>query len=386
MIFKAIKKAVKKIGRGLKKVVKKIGRGIKKVVGKIGKFMGKIGFVGQLALGLLLPGVGAFLGKTAGFLMGASNPIIAGAGKFLNAAINVGTKTGKVFSSITSGITNVVGEVVGAAANKLGLAEPFKAVTSSLGINKGAGIDISNKNFSSVFSEVQKAGTNFANAGKDLFSMDTLTATNKFTLDQKMSKLSKMTDPKNMNIDVDLDPSGDAAITDFRDDAIKSNTNTRSLSDSLKDTNVNDVATKNAENVVDSLLGNTNKDVVVEKSIGELAADAYDSLKKNVVEGVQKIPSKLGEKIADAPGQYIEARVLGEAQVAAGAFPTVEENTYVNNPPNIVSQSADIGIGGYETGFNANMYTNNVDFISRYPVGQSAGTYNAYQNYLQGAT
>ena len=44
-----------KIFKGIKKVFKKIGKAVKSVFKKVGKFMGKIGFVGQLALGLIMP-------------------------------------------------------------------------------------------------------------------------------------------------------------------------------------------------------------------------------------------------------------------------------------------------------------------------------------------
>ena len=71
-----------KIFKGVKKVFKKIGRGIKKVFKKVGKFMGKVGVVGQIALGFLLPGVGALIGKAAGAMMGSSSAIVSGAGSF----------------------------------------------------------------------------------------------------------------------------------------------------------------------------------------------------------------------------------------------------------------------------------------------------------------
>ena len=108
----------KKVFKGIGKVFRKIGRGLKKVVGKIGKFMGKIGIVGQIGLSLLLPGIGAMFGKLAGAMMGSSSAIISGAGNLLNAAVNIGTKVGSTFKTITEGVTKVIGDVAGAALIK----------------------------------------------------------------------------------------------------------------------------------------------------------------------------------------------------------------------------------------------------------------------------
>ncbi len=168
-----------KIFKGIKKVFKKIGKGIKSAFKSIGKFMGKIGILGQIGLGLLLPGLGQFLGSWAGTLMGSSSVVARAAGQFINASINIGTKVGKTFKTITEGVTNVIGETVGAVANKLGLADPVKNLT---------GIDISQKDFGSVFNKVGEGMTNALDAGKDLFSTSTLTETNPFTqeiLDKK---------------------------------------------------------------------------------------------------------------------------------------------------------------------------------------------------------
>ena len=49
--FKSIKKVVKKIGKGIKKV----GRGLKKIMSKIAKPFAKLGPLGTIALGMLMP-------------------------------------------------------------------------------------------------------------------------------------------------------------------------------------------------------------------------------------------------------------------------------------------------------------------------------------------
>ena len=139
---------LKKVFKGIGKVFKKIGKGIKKAFKAFGKFMGKIGFVGQMAMMFLFPGgIGNMfikglgsLGKTLAGVGGASGGLFAqavqGVGKVLLKARDfaVGAKAG--FSSITNGIKefgktalNKVGEATGlfqidsAAANFFGEGE-----------------------------------------------------------------------------------------------------------------------------------------------------------------------------------------------------------------------------------------------------------------------
>lgn len=169
-----------KLFKGVKKVFKKIGKGIKSAFKKVGKFMGKLGIIGQIGLGLLLPGIGGMLGKWAVTAMGSSSAIVSAAGHFVNAAVQIGTKVGSVFKTVTQGVTNVIGETVGAALNKVGLDGVVLDVTKSLGINAGQGIDIANKSFSSVFQVASDSMVNVAKAGGNLFSMDTLTGMNKY--------------------------------------------------------------------------------------------------------------------------------------------------------------------------------------------------------------
>lgn len=123
MIFKAIKKAVKKVFSGVKKVVKKIGRGIKKAVKGIGKFMGKIGIVGQIAMSFILPGIGGALMKGVGGFVGkmaaSASPLISGAGKVLQAAGNFAKAGHSAFKTVTEGVGSFVKEFTGAALKKV---------------------------------------------------------------------------------------------------------------------------------------------------------------------------------------------------------------------------------------------------------------------------
>tara|TARA_B100001093_G_scaffold517062_1_gene597493 strand:+ start:4039 stop:5232 length:1194 start_codon:yes stop_codon:yes gene_type:complete len=203
--FKKIFKGVKKVVKGVGKVFKKIGRGIKKAVVGIGKFMDKIGIVGQIGLSLLLPGIGAAIGNLAGSMMastttGILGSAIRGAGTVLNAAVNVGSKVSGVFKTVTEGVTKVVGNVAGAALNKIPGAD--KLVSA---LTKGK-IDLNNYSFKNAWTAAQGAISDVAAQGADLFSMDTLTANNKFIKPETLAKLDAA------KVAVDQDPV--AAVAD----------------------------------------------------------------------------------------------------------------------------------------------------------------------------
>jgi len=61
-IGKAFKKVVKGVGKVIKKVAKPIGKVFKKVLKPFAKVFGKLGFVGSLALSMILPGLGGLMG------------------------------------------------------------------------------------------------------------------------------------------------------------------------------------------------------------------------------------------------------------------------------------------------------------------------------------
>lgn len=359
-LFSGIKKAFKKIVKGVKKVVKKVARGIKKVVKGIGKFVGKLGIVGQIGLGLLLPGVGAMFGKTAGWLMKASNPLLKGAGKFLNAAMNIGTKAGNVFKTITGGVTKVVGHVVGSAANALGLDVPFKNLTAKFGINDGKGIDISGKKFKDTFKVVGEQASKLAESGKDLFSMDTLTGEHEYTkayLDKQDAKYTKYgAKAVSDRLDVNIDPETGKPI-------------------------VKKIELPDAEG--DSLLSKTK--TAPKKTFKEAIKELPGKMKEAAIEGIEELPGSIVSSVVSAPSDYIETAVEGAAMKEVGAIPDQSTTVYNASVPTLNTSTADIGTGGYETGFNPNMYTSNVNYISQNPYGQTATLHNAYQNYMRGA-
>jgi hypothetical protein len=163
----------KKIFKGVKKVFKKIGKGIKSAFKSVGKFMGKIGIIGQIGLALILPGIGAMLGTglqgLAGTLAGYTgfgSGVANAAGQFITKAMEIGSRVGNFFSSVTEGVTKVIGETVGAAANSLGVT-PESFIGRGLG---KVGIDVGSADWSSVWSKTQDAMTSIADAGGNIFT------------------------------------------------------------------------------------------------------------------------------------------------------------------------------------------------------------------------
>lgn len=177
----------KKIFKGVKKVFKKVGKAVKSAFKSVGKFMGKIGIVGQLAVGLFMPYALGFLGSTlggwAGTLMQSANPFVSGAGKFLNAAVKMGTRVGQAFSSVTEAVKTTIGDMVGATLNKIPGAGDFIK-----GFTKGR-IDITGKTFSGAWEATQKAWTNAGDSLGNIFSKSTFdSSANKFLIEENLAK------------------------------------------------------------------------------------------------------------------------------------------------------------------------------------------------------
>ena len=167
----------KKIFKGVKKVFKKIGKGIKSAFKSIGKFMNKIGIIGQIGLALILPGIGQMLsgllvGTTgAGGLAGALQGMGAvgqAASTFIKGAVQIASNTSKFFGTITDGVKNVIGETIGAVANKVpGLGDTLKTIT-------GGKVDITQKTFSSAWDVTQKSMTNIVESGSNILNLNPL--------------------------------------------------------------------------------------------------------------------------------------------------------------------------------------------------------------------
>lgn len=170
----------KKIFKGIKKVFKKIGKGIKSAFKKIGKFMGKIGIIGQIGLALILPGVGQMLsgmlvgtGSTVGGLAGALQGMGAvgqAASSFIQGAVKIASNTSKFFSSVSDGVTQVVGDTIGATAQSIG-------INADTMIGRGLdklGVNMDVDGWGGVFSNAEKSFGKITDAGSNLFNLDPL--------------------------------------------------------------------------------------------------------------------------------------------------------------------------------------------------------------------
>jgi len=294
----------------MKKVWKKIGKGIKKAFMKIGKFMNKIGIVGQIALGLILPGIGSALGAWAGT---ASSTVFGAAAKgFVNAAINIGTKVGSVFKTVTQGVTKVIGQTVGTVLNKAGLSDVVGKF----------GIDITQmKNFTGdggVFETAGKVLTDTMNAGKDLFSMDTLVGKNKFAVEAMKSKVAEA-----------IPTSGN-----FSKAGIDTFDSTRPQMSGLTDGDTTNAFTEISK--PDSIMA---KPTTVEKVVTETVDDSFiGKIKTGVSDGLDKMPTKLGDTITDAPSKAFNA---GLAKLTGMGPKSAEYTSYSSQP----AQFTSVGIG-----------------------------------------
>ena len=119
--FKSLKKIVKKIGKG----IKKIGKGLKKVMGKIMKPFAKLGIVGQIALGFLMPwAAGAIFsgfGTLATTMAGSSNLFIKAAGTVMKGIHAGATAVKGAFTKVTDAISGGLETVTGKAKEMFGI-------------------------------------------------------------------------------------------------------------------------------------------------------------------------------------------------------------------------------------------------------------------------
>jgi len=110
-----------KVWKGTKKVFKKIGKGIDKVFKKFGKFMGKIGWLGQIAMVVALPSIGSLMANGLGRMMKVGKGISSLGGLLANMSgssngfvrtAGIGLKAGyKVISDVTRPFTSIVSAV-----------------------------------------------------------------------------------------------------------------------------------------------------------------------------------------------------------------------------------------------------------------------------------
>jgi len=324
----------KKIFKGIKKVVKKIGKGIKSAFKSIGKFMGKIGIIGQIGLALILPGVGQVL---SGLLVGTTPGVVGGlagtlqgmgavgqaASSFIQGAVKVASNTAKFFSTVTDGVTKVVGDTIGAAAKNLG-------ITNESLIGRGLGrigINVDESGWGKIFTNAQESFGNITEAGSSIFDIS--------------------------------NPVGDPTATTLAKNQME---NISTASEGLQTQVENQITTPDIETQIkvapdaeipaitdDSLLRQTTNEGVAQEAAKEALEESnfFDKVSetltgKTVDENVAIAQAKIGDTFTDFIPQT--AKSLGREAIfqASGLSPTAEQLRPI-------AYSSSVALGDFET-------------------------------------
>ena len=393
-----------KVFKGVKKVVKKIGKGIKSAFAKVGKFMNKLGIVGQIALGLMLPGIGASLGKWAIGAMGSGNAVVAAAGQFVNAAVSIGTKVSGAFKTVTEGVFKVVGQTVGTALNKIpGAGDLIKDLT----LDK---IDITQmKNFTGdggVFDTVSKVMTDVADSGRDLFSMDTLTAKNKLGQDL-IDKTQAALNQTNLMKGPNLTDTSNMSPVELENPILKN---------TLKETQMSSLDAGNTTNLFTPETQTTSSSLLVDKAVDTTKAVVKSDVPapeavvvksseavtaEAAVDGVERDAGyyeNLRNKVADEYKKF-RADPLGveglSDRVNDGVRTQFMQSVGLENKPEFTSvdnrSSNNFNFGGLQEStairssnnqaFNPLEYSQNQDFLAQHTVGYGAAQWDANREY-----
>tara|TARA_R110000782_G_scaffold1710_1_gene6607 strand:- start:6227 stop:7447 length:1221 start_codon:yes stop_codon:yes gene_type:complete len=393
-----------KVFKGVKKVVKKIGKGIKSAFAKVGKFMNKLGIVGQIALGLMLPGIGASLGKWAIGAMGSGNAVVAAAGQFVNAAVSIGTKVSGAFKTVTEGVFKVVGQTVGTALNKIpGAGDLIKDLT----LDK---IDITQmKNFTGdggVFDTVSKVMTDVADSGRDLFSMDTLTAKNKLGQDL-IDKTQAALNQTNLMKGPNLTDTSNMSPVELENPILKN---------TLKETQMSSLDAGNTTNLFTPETPTTSSSLLVDKAVDTTKAVVKSDVPapeavvvksseavtaEAAVDGVERDAGyyeNLRNKVADEYKKF-RADPLGveglSDRVNDGVRTQFMQSVGLENKPEFTSvdnrSSNNFNFGGLQEStairssnnqaFNPLEYSQNQDFLAQHTVGYGAAQWDANREY-----
>jgi hypothetical protein len=363
----------KKIFKGIKKVVKKIGKGIKSAFKKVGKFMGKLGIIGQIGLALVLPGVGQILsgmlvgstgvGGLAGALQGMGAVGQAASG-FIKSAVQIASNTSKFFGTITDGVTNVIGETIGAVANKIpGLGDALNTIT-------GGRVDITQKTFSSAWEVTQKSMTDVVEAGSNIFNLN---------------PLEEIAVPQRALKDAGSDPFGDVGTVDGITYEAGPSPYTRGAA---------------LESQPDSLLGmppttppklnpkdfDSYQDYIKEvnevntkgQTLGSKVADAASGM-------IDETITRTKERIMDAPGDFIVGAAKTAAYQGLGLSPTPEQLRPIQYSSAVAlgDMSAPIGLNQYATSpYQSVINQVTPQFAAANPYGIMAQQYN-YNQYVE---
>ena len=330
----AFKKGFKKIGSGFKKAFKSIGKGIKSAVGKIGKFMGKIGWVGQLALmftpvGAMLSGMMGSIGNVAGGMfsnitgaLAKGGKLMQGAGKLLEAGASFAKAGHSAFRTITDGVAAFTNEFVGATLNKIPGMESLlpgikgKEFGNLWSATENAVMENANK-VVAYFQDGLKSGGQVFSATQANVVNDAVALTGKGTIPGSKAQTG-MTDK----------PSTGETVP---------NTYEAYVSDSAEGVNPLDYDVSGLPDITKATESLGGGIPAAKESLLSQVTDYGSNLYDNAVTAVQEIPGK----ILEAPGKFVDdigKRVVGgietKAMQAIGledkpVYETTQYNAYV---------------------------------------------------------
>ncbi len=287
--------------KAIGKVFKKIGKGIKSAFGKFGKFMNKIGIVGQIAMGFILPGIGQALsnafssvvGQTAAQATASATAAVTAGTEAAAAAAAAGTTTAAQTAAIEAG------KVATAKLGTTGIAKATGMAASEFAIVRGAGTLIRGAfsfagKVSNVYSNITQGITDFlGNVGKkfvNAFGAD-FKQVPIFGEGGRFEKLSNLTQ----------DPSKFGKVLEKAVEEVvtinpKINDTTQALIDQTK-TNTID-ASFDAVDATSTIKTSTENSLLANNTEQGFVREAYDKFRADLPENLAKAPVKLGMNTA----------------------------------------------------------------------------------------
>lgn len=311
-----------KVWKGVKKTFKKIGKGIKKGFKKFGKFMGKIGWLGQIAMSFILPGIGSMMLK--------------GLGSMLNLGSKIST-LGGLFSSMagsTNAFVSMAGKGLKFGYKVLGdVTKPFTSVidaVTTLGkttVNKVGGI-FGYTPFKNSYTTYGDAFSSISDDFSNMYSKDRWDALDNTTSNRKtLNELQKMSDEELAKRGFTKDSlDGATAVSEgfiennrpkFSEDPYR---NVSEYKYTEFDVNKNSEIVRGVDfDVYDpkktSLLSDTGSGVVpTEETFFEQAKNR-----------VRSMPGEFVEKMVELPGETVAGVAKTAAYQKVGLAPTVDD-------------------------------------------------------------
>ena len=395
----------KKLFKGIGKFFKKIGKGIKKAFKAFGKFMGKIGPLGSIAMMFILPGIGSaisgafksVIGQTAAqatasaagasaasaaTAAGASSAAASAAGAAATAkaaaAIKAGTMAvtksatgmfaggsasqalghvlqfagkavsmpGKVFSSITKGVTNTLTEFTKTAAKKLGMDVP-SAAQNFFGDNSA---------FTRV-SEAVRSPFDPSIKAKRLFEKEGLT----YDPDKLLEAAEAANETQTVNLEA-----VQKSMIDQRNEALGIKTKTvpesKSLFEPITDDDLLSEISTSKEIVPESVIAESSPEAIkgISDPVDETLKGAVteEAAEKTFTQKLKDMPSEIIEKAGTKIRTKID-KAKDPFAIAQAAVKTAQQSQEIYDPTYYSGEVIDVGYyqdpGAFQLGETQNV-------------------------------